>query len=83
MWTQSKSDVGYSYVLDAELDTHKCNETDKRLLSENLDYIEREEIDTLWSNYLCLDNPENLALRQGASISDRKTLFIEAYYCRE
>ena len=63
LWTQAKSDVGYSYVLDEELSTHKCNDTDKEFLSKNLDYIEREEIDEVWYSYLCFDHPEKLALR--------------------
>ena len=63
LWTQAKNDVGYSYVLDEELTTHKCNETDKEFLSKNLNYIETEEIEKLWPTYLCFDHPEKLALR--------------------
>ena len=81
LWTQRKSESGFSYELDEELTTHKCNETDKRHLSENLNYIDREEVEEQWSNYLCFDHPEKLALRQGESSSDRKALFIEVYYC--
>ena len=83
LWTQKKNDRGYKYVLDEVLSTHRCTDDDKKYLSQNYDYIESEEIDKIWYNYTCLENPERVSLRQGSEPSDRQVLFIEAYFCKE
>ena len=36
----------------------------------------------IWHTLTCLDNPEEIVLRQGKDIEDRKALFIEAQYCK-
>ena len=45
LWTQKPNKDGYSYVMDEQLWTHKCNETDKKFLSKNYDYIDKEQLD--------------------------------------
>ena len=82
LWTQEKSEVGFSYVEDEVFTLHQCNETDKSYLSKNYDYIDLEELTDVWPQYLCLDNPEKLALRQ-SGLEDRRSLYIEVYYCRD
>ena len=80
LWTVTPSAYGHTYVMDEQLGTHACNETDLNYFSKNYDYIEDELMKKKWGTYVCLDNPEKLKLRQGAQYGDRKSLFIEAYY---
>ena len=41
LWTQKPNRDGYSFIMDEQLGTHKCNVTDKNFLSKNYDYIEK------------------------------------------
>ena len=65
------------YKLVEYLSIHKCNDTDKQLISQN----ERPVyFDWAWQFFYCLDNPERIKLRQeqnGNSI----ILEIHALYC--
>ena len=74
IWTYD----GYNFVLDENLATHRCNETDKRIFAQDFESFTPEE-KTVWPYLYCLDNPEKLQLKKGALSSfDTQSLWIEA-----
>ena len=78
IWTYD----GFKFVLDENLATHRCNETDKRIFAQDFESIELV-VNSVWPNLYCLDNPEKLKLRKGAlSPFDIQSLWIEAKFCR-
>ena len=59
LWTLK----GNEYLDEEQLSIHKCNDTDKGILSENKDFIDTANYEKWWSKFYCLDNPEKLNLR--------------------
>ena len=73
---------GFQFTLDEIISTHKCNEKDKSILSQNFESIE-PAVKSGWPLLYCLDNPEKIKLRQLESSSfDNVSLWVEAFYCR-
>ena len=52
-----------TFTIEEILSVHKCNETDKKLFSNNYEFIDFEKFDRIWPTLSCLDNPEKLRLR--------------------
>ena len=77
LWTLK----GGEYLDEERLSIHKCNESEKGILSENKDYIDTNDYEKWWSKFYCLDNPEKLNLRSDINEEGIRSLFIDPYYC--
>ena len=58
---------------------HKCNETDKSLFSQNIDYVDPDLYEIFWPQLQCLDNPEKVVFKPGETANDATFLYIGAY----
>ena len=54
---------GPTFTLDERIMTHKCNQTDKKYISQNLDFINVEVFEQRWPLLHCPDHPEKIALK--------------------
>ena len=74
---------GEEFVNEEIFSTHKCNETDRDLFSQNDVIIDQKTLDRDWPYLVCLDNPEKIRLGILGTEHHSIDLWIEAYYCRD
>ena len=77
IWSQKGNDFTQEEVLA----THACNQSDRNLLSQNMDYVDTKQLENVWPLLMCLDNPEKIVLGNSKNNEATKTFFIEARYC--
>ena len=65
------------------MNTHRCNETDKDLVSKNYNRLEPSFLESLWPHLRCFDNPDKIFLQQSYIEHDWTSLVIVGSYCIE
>ena len=70
------------YILDKELKTHKCNETDLINIQEQSTITRQDSMERQWGKAYCIDNPEEIQLMIDVKSDNQKSLWLEAYICK-